>query len=79
MPRYERFLETNGIHIAGIEFILDRRGEIYTYDVNTNTNYNSEAEAKAGASGMRAIAAYLGEELARLQTGRLDWRRARAW
>ena len=74
VSRYQHFLETNGIHIAGIEFILDRRGEIYTFDVNTNTNYNSEAEAKAkaGASGMRAIAAYLGEELARLQTGRLD-------
>ena len=74
VSRYQHFLETNGINIAGIEFILDRRGEIYTYDVNTNTNYNSEAEAKAkaGASGMRAIAAYLGEELARLQTGRLD-------
>jgi hypothetical protein len=40
-------------------------GEIYTYDVNTNTNYNPDAEAAAGVYGMRAIAAYLGGELAR--------------
>ncbi len=76
VPLYERFLETNGIHIAGIEFILDRSGEVYTYDVNTNTNYNSAAEATAGVSGMRAIAAYLGEELARLETNQLNWHRA---
>lgn len=78
VSRYQHFLETNGIHIAGIEFILDRGGAVYTYDVNTNTNYNSEAEAETGISGMRAIAAYLGDELACLETGRLDSRRARA-
>jgi hypothetical protein len=65
IERYERFLQANGIHVAGIEFILDRAGEPYTYDVNTNTNYNPEAEALAGVSGMGAIAAYLGRELAR--------------
>lgn len=46
--KYEKFLAANGIEIAGIEMITDRKGEIYTYDVNTNTNYNSEAESKAG-------------------------------
>jgi hypothetical protein len=56
-------LADNGIGIAGIEFIVDRAGELYTYDVNTNTNYNGDAERAAGVSGMRAIAAYLGEEL----------------
>ena len=56
----------NGIGIAGIEFIIDTSGEIFTYDVNTNTNYNSAAEAKAGLYGMRAIARYLGEELKKL-------------
>lgn len=64
IERYERFLRANGIHVAGIEFILDRDGEAYTYDVNTNTNYNPEAEAQAGVSGMGTIAAYLGRELA---------------
>ena len=63
---YRRFIAANGIGIAGIEFIQDAEGEIYTYDVNTNTNYNSEAEAEAGQYGMRAIATYLGRELRQL-------------
>jgi hypothetical protein len=64
--RYEAFLAANGIGIAGIEFIVDASGTIYTYDVNTNTNYNPEAEARDGRSGMRAIARYLDDELVRL-------------
>jgi len=62
IDRYRTFLAANGIGIAGIEFIVDRAGELYTYDVNTNTNYNAAAEAAAGRSGMRAIAAYLESE-----------------
>jgi glutathione synthase/RimK-type ligase-like ATP-grasp enzyme len=68
VERYRRFLAGNGIGIAGIEFIRDRSGELYTYDVNTNTNYNSDAEREAGVSGMRAIATYLGSELARIES-----------
>ena len=64
---YTRFLHDNGIHIAGIEFIVDRDGVAYTYDVNTNTNYNSAAERDTPHSGMRAIASYLGRELAQLE------------
>jgi hypothetical protein len=60
---YQRFITENGIEIAGIEFIVDEAGEIYTYDVNTNTNYNSDAEAAAGLYAMRAIAHYLGQQL----------------
>ena len=63
---YTRFLHDNGIHVAGIEFIVDRDGVAYTYDVNTNTNYNSAAERDTPHSGMRAIASYLGRELAQL-------------
>jgi hypothetical protein len=48
------------------------KGEIYTNDVNTNINYNSAAEAAAGLYGMRAIAAYLGKELSKLQDRRLS-------
>ncbi len=70
VERYERFLEGNGIQIAGVEFILDRYGNAYTYDINTNTNYTAAAEAAAGLSGMRAIASYLGEELERLEGAR---------
>jgi hypothetical protein len=65
--RYLRFLADNDIGIAGIEFITDADGEIYTYDVNTNTNYNPAAEAQAGTYGMRTIAAYLGSELTALE------------
>lgn len=56
---YETFLAANDIGIAGIEFIVDRDGNAFTYDVNTNTNYNPDAEARAGRSGMGAIARYL--------------------
>jgi hypothetical protein len=63
VERYRSFLADNGIGIAGIEFIVDKRGDLYTYDVNTNTNYNSDAEQEAGLYGMRAIARYLGREL----------------
>jgi len=67
LAKYQQFLETNGIHIAGIEFIMNKNGEIYTYDVNTNTNYNPDAETLAGVSGMREIAKYLGKELEKLK------------
>jgi hypothetical protein len=66
VERYKQLIADNGIGIAGIEFIQDAAGEIYTYDINTNTNYNGAAEADAGQYGMRAIARYLGEELARI-------------
>lgn len=64
--KYEAFLAASGIEIAGIEFISDAQGRVYTYDVNTNTNYNTDAEARANRSGMGEIARFLGEELARL-------------
>jgi len=65
--RYERFLAANGIEVAGIEFVVDEDGNIFTYDINTNTNYNPGAEARAGRSGMGALARFLGDELARLE------------
>ncbi len=64
LSRYEKFLANNGIHVAGIEFIRDAHGAIYTYDVNTNTNYNREAEARSGQNGMDRVARYLGAQLA---------------
>ena len=69
LERYERFLADNGVEIAGIEFITDASGEAFTYDVNTNTNYNAQAEADAAVplTGMRAVARFLGDELAKVQ------------
>ncbi len=63
IQQYEEFLRENQIAIAGIEFIRDKNGTIYTYDVNTNTNYNRDAEEKAGKYGMLEIAKFLGAEL----------------
>jgi hypothetical protein len=65
--RYERFLADNDIGVAGIEFIADSDGTIYTYDVNTNTNYNPEAESRAGCCAMDALARYLGSELDKVE------------
>lgn len=66
---YEDFLAANGIEVSGIEVIFDEEGVAWTYDVNTNTNYNDDAETAAGIAGtaqtgMRALAKFLGEELA---------------
>ena len=63
IERYEKCLAANDIAIAGIEFIVDKEGVAYTYDINTNTNYNSDAESKTSFSGMGAIASFLGEQL----------------
>jgi len=68
--RYEAFLAANGIEVAGIEFIRDADGAVYTYDVNTNTNYNPDAETRAGRSAMTALARFLGAELARVSQRR---------
>ncbi len=67
LENYALFLQQNGIEIAGIEFIRDAAGQIFTYDVNTNTNYNNQAETAAGVAltGMQAVARFLGEELAK--------------
>jgi hypothetical protein len=72
VERYQRFLAANGAGIAGIEFIVDDRGKIYTYDVNTNTNYNSAAEERAGKFAMKAVASFLGAELRAVAGPRLN-------
>ncbi|WP_368503018.1 RimK family alpha-L-glutamate ligase [Alkalihalophilus sp. As8PL] len=61
--KYEAFLLANDIHFAGIEFIRDAQGNLYTYDVNTNTNYNPDAEQKADMYGMKEIAKELAAQL----------------
>ncbi|HEX4782335.1 MAG TPA: hypothetical protein VH301_16360 [Usitatibacter sp.] len=63
VERYQRVLAANDIEVAGVEFITDTAGELYTYDINTNTNYNSAAEERAGKYAMKSVAAFLGREL----------------
>ncbi len=64
---YRGFLRRHGIEVAAVEFLTDRNGTAYTFDLNINTNYNAAAEAAAGVSGMAAIASILGAELERLR------------
>ena len=56
---YENLLAANDIGISGIEFILDKEGKTWTYDINVNTNYNSFAEFKADKNAYQEIAKYL--------------------
>ncbi|ALC91247.1 alpha-L-glutamate ligase [Bacillus sp. FJAT-18017] len=63
LKNYEKVLAANNIAVAGIEFIRNADGEIFTYDINTNTNYNSDAEARAGKYGMLELAKFLEEQL----------------
>ena len=63
ISKYEKFISENSIEIAGIEYIIDKNGTVYTYDVNTNTNYNSQAEKNSEIKGMKSIAGFLKKEL----------------
>jgi hypothetical protein len=71
IAKYRQLLAANGVEVAGVEFIQDARGELYTYDINTNTNYNSAAEGRANRFAMPTLAAFLGREL-RAVEGRLQ-------
>jgi hypothetical protein len=75
LKHYWHFLADNKIHIAGIEFILDKNGELNSYDINTNTNYHLTAETVAGVSGMRRIAEYLGDQLEKVAENGVNRRR----
>jgi hypothetical protein len=63
IKNYENLLKSNGIEIAGIEYIKGVDGTHYTYDINTNTNYNPIAEEKSKVRGMDSIANFLYKEL----------------
>ena len=72
LERFRGFLADNGMKIAAIETIENASGDVFAFDVNVNTNYNADAERRAGASGMGAVARYLGAELARQTEGALE-------
>ena len=63
ISKYQSLIKSNGIEIAGIEYIKGKDGQFYTYDINTNTNYNSIAEKKSSSRGMHTIAKFLFDEL----------------
>jgi len=60
---YLRLCEAEGIEVAGIEFIEDREGRRYTYDINGTTNYSGVLGARIGIDGMREVARYLRREV----------------
>ncbi|MCC5894180.1 MAG: alpha-L-glutamate ligase [Alkalibacterium sp.] len=66
ISRYQTFMNNQAIDVAALEFIIDEKGEVYTYDVNTNTNYNEDAEKEAGQFAMLELAKYLKTELTNL-------------
>lgn len=68
IEKYETFLKAQGINFAGIEFIRDEQGELYTYDINTNTNYNADAESKVQMHGMKELAKALASRLDKVNT-----------
>ena len=56
VPDLQKVMENNDIHVAGFEYILDKKGNPYYYDINTNTNYNAAAEKRSGMSAMDRLA-----------------------
>ncbi|PRY83619.1 ATP-grasp domain-containing protein [Alkalibacterium olivapovliticus] len=66
ISRYLTFMKHQNIDVAALEFIIDEKGEVYTYDVNTNTNYNEDAEKEAGQFAMLELAKYLKAELKKI-------------
>lgn len=54
-----RLCQTEGITVAGIEFVENSDGERFTYDINGTTNYNSGVAKEAGIDGMKELARFL--------------------
>jgi hypothetical protein len=52
---YVALLEGEDIHLAGIEYIEDRDGNRYTYDINGTTNYSGVLGEEIGIDGMREV------------------------
>lgn len=57
--QYIAFMQKNQIDIAGIEFIEDRLGNKFTYDINGTTNYAPSVEERYKLNGMAAIVQFL--------------------
>ena len=63
--RYRAMCAGEGIEVAGIEFVEDQEGNRWTYDINGTTNYNQALGREIGVDGMREVARYLREVVAR--------------
>ena len=55
----EVYYNRDKMKVFSIEFVEDRQGRRYTYDINGTTNYNSVLGREVGVDGMREVARYL--------------------
>jgi len=58
-----RMIKTEGIEVAGIEFVEDADGNRYTYDINGTTNYSGVLGKQTGIDGMREVVRYIKHEV----------------
>jgi hypothetical protein len=65
---YIEFCKNHDIDVAGIEFVEDKEGNRYTYDINSTSNYNATVEDEVGIYGMEAIAELVAKELQKTGT-----------
>jgi hypothetical protein len=60
LTRYAEMLQGAGVDIAGIEFLEDEAGDLWTYDINCNTNYSPRVEqGHAVQPGLDVLADWL--------------------
>jgi len=52
-------VQGEGIEVAGIEFVEDRDGERYVYDINGTTNYSGVLAQQIDIDGMTEVVRYL--------------------
>ncbi|MBN94003.1 MAG: alpha-L-glutamate ligase [Deltaproteobacteria bacterium] len=62
---YISLCKSEGVDVAGIEFVEDAEGNRYTYDINGTTNFNQVLGREIGVDGMREIARGLRSEVLR--------------
>lgn len=59
VAKYIQLMASEGIDLAGIEFVTDDEGNRWTYDINGTTNYNAVLGAKIGVDGMTELVRWL--------------------
>lgn len=59
VAKYRALCAGEGIEIAGIEFVEDKAGRRFTYDINGTTNYNQALGREIGVAGMEKVVDYL--------------------
>lgn len=63
IPKMKQVMANEGLDVAAFEFVCNKQGTPFFYDINTNTNYNSDAESRANMSAMKSLAGYLASTL----------------